>query len=330
MPGAGVYAARVARLGGTDLDVFPLCLGTNVFGWTVDEPGAHAVLDAYAAAGGNFLDTADSYASWANGGTGGQSEEMIGRWMQARGNRDSVVVATKVGMLAGRKGLGAGTIAAAAEDSLRRLHTDRIDLYYAHEDDPATPLEETLAAFDALVRAGKVRHVAASNYSAPRLAEALAVSEREGVVRYAALQQRLNLVARGDYPSELAELCVRERLACVPYAGLAGGFLTGKYRPGGAAVSSPRAARASAHAERGGDVLAALDRVAAAHGVPVAAVALAWALRQPAVVAPIASARTPAQLADLLPAVGLEFGPDELGMLDGAARRYDPVAVEGR
>jgi aryl-alcohol dehydrogenase-like predicted oxidoreductase len=312
----------VARLGSTELDVFPLCLGGNVFGWTADESASHAVLDAYAAAGGNFLDTADSYVAWTPGGRGGESEEIIGRWMAARGNRDSIVVATKVGMLDGLRGLAPDTIGTAAEASLRRLGTDRIDLYYAHEDDPGTPLEDTLAAFDALVRAGKVRHVAASNYSAPRLAEALATSDREGLARYAALQPRHNLLDRADYAGELAALCVREDIACVPYAALAGGFLTGKYRPGEPAVESPRAARAAARLDQGGaDALAALDRVAAAHGVTGAAVALAWLRVQPGVVAPIASARTPEQLADLLPMATLDLAPDELALLDAAPGR---------
>jgi aryl-alcohol dehydrogenase-like predicted oxidoreductase len=321
----------MARLGTTDLEVFPLCLGGNVFGWTADEREAGAVLDTYAAAGGNFVDTADSYAAWAPGGRGGESEEILGRWMAARGNRDSIVVATKVGMLDGLRGLAAETVRTAAEASLRRLGTDRIDLYYAHRDDPDTPLADTLAAFDALVREGKVRHVGASNYTAPRLTEALEVSAREGLARFAVLQPRLNLVARADYGPDLAGLCLREDVACVPYAALASGFLTGKYRPGGAAVSSPRAGGARAHLERGGaDVLAALDDVAAAHDASVAAVAVAWARAQPAVVAPIASARTPGQLAELLPAATLALDRDELDRLEDAAGRYDPVAVEGR
>ena len=181
----------------TDLDVFPLCLGGNVFGWTADEAQSFAVLDAYVAAGGNFIDTADVYSSWADGHSGGESEAVIGRWMAARGNRDQLIIATKVAKLASRPGLSAANIAAAAEDSLARLGTDRIDLYYAHQDDPDVPLEESLGAFDALVRDGKVRHVAASNFGPERLAEALAVAEREGLARYVALQPEYNLVARG-------------------------------------------------------------------------------------------------------------------------------------
>jgi aryl-alcohol dehydrogenase-like predicted oxidoreductase len=303
------------RLGATDLDVFPLCLGGNVFGWTADEQQSFSVLDAYAAAGGNFVDTADTYS-------GGASETIIGKWLAARGNRDEVVIATKVG---GEGGLGARNIQRIAQESLGRLQTDRIDLYYAHFDDSNTPLEETLGAFDALVREGKVRHVAASNYTAPRLAEALAVSERRGLTRYVALQPHYNLVERDAYEGELAELCGREGLACLPYFALAKGFLTGKYRPG-AEVESPRASRASAYLDDAGlAVLAALDEIAAAHRTTVAAVSLAWLLAQPTVAAPIASARTPAQLADWIPAAELRLSDEELQRLSSArARAVEP------
>jgi aryl-alcohol dehydrogenase (NADP+) len=309
----------VTRLGRTDLDVFPLCLGGNVFGWTADEAQSFAVLDAYAAAGGNFVDTADSYSAWVPGNSGGESEAIIGRWMKARGNRDRVVVATKVGRLPSRKGLRADTIRQAAEDSLRRLQTEAIDLYYAHGDDDQTiPVEETLGAFDELVRAGKVRYVAASNYEAPRLAEALAASEHAGLAAYVALQPHYNLVER-DYERELAPLVAAKDLACVPYFALAMGFLTGKYRPGGPAVASARAGGAGKYLEDGrAAVLDALDDVAAAHGTTVAAVALAWLRSQPTVVAPIASARTTEQLAELLPSVELELSADELARLGAA------------
>ena len=309
----------MARIGGTSLDVFPLCLGGNVFGWTADENQSFAVLDAFAAAGGNFADTADVYAAWAPGNQGGESETILGRWMAARGNRDRVVVATKVGMLAPLRGLGANTIRAAAEGSLRRLRTDRIDLYYAHVDDAATPLEETLTAFDALVREGKVRHIAASNYAAPRLAEALAVSKRMGLARYVALQPRYNLVHRSEYEDALGPLCAREGLACFPYPALAGGFLAGKYRPG-APVESARAASAGKHLdERGLRILAALDAIAAQRRTTVAAASLAWLRSRPAVVAPIASARTPEQLADLLPGASLRLTDVEVKALDAAS-----------
>jgi aryl-alcohol dehydrogenase-like predicted oxidoreductase len=309
----------MARIATTDLDVFPLCLGGNVFGWTADEAQSFAVLDAYAGASGNFVDTADSYSFWVPGHTGGESETIIGRWMASRGKRDDMVIATKVGMSPGLEGLAAKTVRDAAEASLARLGTDRIDLYYAHRDDPDTPVEETLAAFDDLVRAGKVRYVAASNFGAARLAEALAVSDREGLTRYVALQPHYNLVERDDYEGELSDLCAREQLSCVPYFALAKGFLTGKYRPG-AAVDSVRADSARAYLdERGVRILDALDRVAAARETTVAAAALAWLLAQPTVLAPIASARTLEQLAELLPVADLTLTADEVAALDTAA-----------
>ena len=309
----------MTRIASTTLDVFPLCLGGNVFGWTADEKQSFAVLDAYAAAGGNFIDTADAYSAWVPGHTGGESETILGRWMAARGNRDRMVIATKVGKLPGLAGLSAPTIRAAAEGSLRRLRTDRIDLYYAHADDAATPLEETLGEFDALVREGKVRHIAASNYSAARLAEALALSKRAGLVRFVALQPHYNLAHRGDYEGALAELCVRERLACFPYYALASGFLAGKYRPG-ANVASQRAAGATKYLDdRGLRILAALDAIAAARATTVAAVALAWLLTRPGVAAPIASARTPEQLTELLPLASLRLDADERRRLDDAS-----------
>jgi aryl-alcohol dehydrogenase (NADP+) len=309
----------MARIGSTGLDVFELCLGGNVFGWTADEQASFAVLDAYADAGGNFVDTADSYSAFAPGNSGGESETIIGNWMAARGNRDRVVVATKVARLPGREGLAADNIRAAAEESLRRLQTDHIDLYYAHIDDPDTPLEETLAAFGELVSEGKVRHIGASNYSAPRLAEALGVSQRDGLPSFVALQPKYNLVERADYEGELEQLCEREGLACLPYFALARGFLTGKYRDGGS-VDSPRAGAAQAYLdERGRALLAVLDEIAAAHDTSVAAVSIAWLRAQPTVVAPLASARNTSQLAELLPSVELELTSDELQRLSAAS-----------
>ena len=277
----------------TDVFVHPLCLGGNVFGWTADEAESFAVLDAYADAGGNFVDTADGYSQWVPGHRGGESEEIIGRWMAARGNRDAIVLATKVGSKSDRKGLAADNVRTATEESLQRLQTDRIDLLYTHRDDEVTAPEETLGALDELVREGKVRHIAASNVSPERLEAAMDASEREGLVRYVALQPHYNLVER-DYENGLADVCRRHDLGCLPYFALAMGFLTGKYRPGADAVDSQRAQGAGAYLDaRGERVLAALDAVAAAHGVPVAAVSLAWLAAQPTVVAPIASARTP-------------------------------------
>jgi aryl-alcohol dehydrogenase-like predicted oxidoreductase len=302
----------MTKLGNTDLDVYGLNLGGNVFGWTADEPQSFAVLDAYTAAGGNFVDTSDLY------GGGGRSEEILGNWLATRGNRGDVVVATKVGMWDGRPGLSAKNIQAAAEDSLRRLQTDHIDLYYAHRDDPDTPLEETLTAFDALVRAGKVRYLGASNYSAERLTEALSISDQGALARYAVLQPHYNLVER-DYEQDLAPLVAREGLATLPYFALAKGFLTGKYRSKDEAVDSPRAARASSYLDAHGErVLAALDEVAGAHGVSVATVSLAWLRAQPTVAAPIASARTPEQLTDLIASVTLDLTDAEVAALSEA------------
>jgi aryl-alcohol dehydrogenase-like predicted oxidoreductase len=303
----------------TDLVVHPLCLGGNVFGWTVDEAESFAILDTYAAAGGNFVDTADGYSQWVPGHRGGESEEIVGRWMAARGNREEVVVATKVGSKSDRKGLAAANVRAATEESLQRLQTDRIDLLYTHRDDEVTAPEETLAALDELVHEGKVLHVAASNVSPARLEEAMAASAREGFVRYVALQPHYNLVER-DYENGLADVCRRHDLGCLPYFALAKGFLTGKYRPGAGHVESQRAKSAGAYLdERGERVLAALDAGAAAHDVPVAAVSLAWLAAQPTVVAPIASARTPDQLAELMAMVDLELSVDELRALDEAS-----------
>jgi aryl-alcohol dehydrogenase-like predicted oxidoreductase len=308
------------NIGSSDLSVHPLCLGTNVFGWTIDEQQSFAVLDAYAAAGGNFIDTADSYSSWIEGNSGGESETIIGRWMAARGNRDDMVVATKVGQMPGLRGLAPATIRAAAEASLARLGTDRIDLYWAHVDDEGTPLADTLGAFGELIGEGKVRYAGASNYGAPRLAEALAIARAGGLPEYVAVQPKYNLVARDQYEGPLADLCVREGVSCVPYYGLASGFLTGKYRPGGPEVASARAGSAAQLLDdRGIAALSALDEVAVSHGTTVAAVALAWVAAQPGVAAPIASARTPEQLDDLLPFADLELSDDELRLLSAAA-----------
>lgn len=295
-----------------ELDVFPLNLGGNTFGWTAAQDQSFDVLDAYNAAGGNLIDTADMYMFRAPGNAGGESETIIGNWMSARGNRDEMIVATKVGMWDQRPGVSAENIKAAAEDSLRRLRTDHIDLYYAHIDDPDVPLEETLGALDALVREGKVRYLGASNYSAERLAEALSVADSNGFARYVALQPHYNLMER-DYERELAPLAEREGLATLPYFSLAKGFLTGKYRATGDTVDSPRAGGAAAYLdERGNRALAVLDEVAAAHGTSVTAVSLAWLAARPTIAAPIASARNRRQLDDLLASTELELTADEM------------------
>jgi len=302
------------RIGSTDLEVFPLCLGGNVFGWTCTEAESFDVLDAYTAAGGNIIDTADAYASWVPGNTGGESETIIGKWMRSRGNRHRTIVATKVGLWAAHKGLAPATIRAAVDGSLKRLGTDYIDLYYAHTDDRETPLEDTLRAFDDAVRAGKVRHIAASNYTAPRLSEALAISKREGLASYAAVQPNYNLVHRGDYEGALRDACARTGLSCLPYFALASGFLTGKYRRG--TVESARSEMVGKYQTPEGErVLDALERVAAAHGTTMSAVALAWLCADETIAAPIASARTPAQLGDLLPSVDVQLTPNDLALL---------------
>ncbi|MFC7842487.1 aldo/keto reductase [Streptomyces sp. NPDC057382] len=308
------------KLGSSDLEVFPLALGGNVFGWTADEDQSFAVLDAYTAAGGNFVDTADVYSAWAEGNRGGESETILGAWLQARGNRSEVVVATKAGQHPDFQGLSAATVKAAADASLRRLRTDHIDLYYTHYDRPEVPVEEIIGALDDLVKAGKVRHIAASNISAERLRESLEFSDREGLARYVALQPHYNLVSRDTYEGELQDLAQRSGLAAVPYYALASGFLTGKYRPG-TTVESARAGGAARHleTERGRRVLDALDGIAAAHGVPVATVALAWLASRPTVVAPIASARTVEQLPALVGVGGLTLTDEETARLDEAS-----------
>jgi aryl-alcohol dehydrogenase-like predicted oxidoreductase len=304
----------MAKLDGTDLDVFPLCLGGNVFGWTADEDASFAVLDAYADAGGNFIDTADTYMR----PNMGISETIIGRWMASRGNRDRMVIATKVGS---DGGLSARNVAEHAEGSLRRLQTDRIDLYYSHKDDLDVPVEETLGAFNALVEAGKVRHIGASNLSGERIVESLRASAREGWARYVALQPHYNLVERERYEREYAPLAAEHGLAVAPYYALAKGFLTGKYRDDSPAVDSPRAEGARAYLDdRGRAVLADLEEVADAHGVPMAAVALAWLRSRPNVVAPIASARSVEQLEHLLPMTEVTLTGDELLRLETSSR----------
>jgi aryl-alcohol dehydrogenase-like predicted oxidoreductase len=306
----------MTALGRTDLDVFPICLGGNVFGWTADEPQSQAILDAYTGAGGNFIDTANSYLV-----EHGRSETIIGRWIAARNNREEIVLATKVGGGRGAvRNLRADTIEHEAHASLERLQTDRIDLYYAHFDDQQTPLEESLHAFDALVEAGTVRYIAASNYSAERLSAALDFQRAHGLAEFVVLQPHYNLVER-DFERTLLPIAEAWDLAVLPYFALAKGFLTGKYRPGGDAVESQRAEAARAYLDSGGAaVLQALDEVAAAHETAVATVALAWLLAQPRVVAPIASARTIEQLDQILPAATVELTPAEVDRLSATVQ----------
>jgi aryl-alcohol dehydrogenase-like predicted oxidoreductase len=306
----------MASLGRTDLDVFPICLGGNVFGWTADEPQSRTVLDAYTESGGNFIDTANSYLV-----EHGRSETIIGRWLAERGNRDQLVIATKVGGGRGPvRNLRAETITHEAHASLQRLQVDHIDLYYAHFDDEATPLEESLRAFDDLVRAGVVRHLGVSNYTPERLSSALTLQRLHGLAEFAVLQPEYNLLER-DFERSLLPVAEYWDLAVLPYYALAKGFLSGKYRPGGESVDSPRAESAQAYLDRGGaTVLAVLDEIAAAHETTVAAAAIAWLRTRPQVVAPIASARTTDQLEQILPAATLELTPPEVERLSAAGR----------
>ena len=297
----------------------PLSLGGNVFGWSADRDASFAVLDAFVEAGGSQIDTADAYARWLPGSSGGESETILGEWFAARGHRDSMFLATKVGALPPWDNLRAATIAEAVEHSLRRLRTDYIDLYWAHRDDLDTPQEETLAAFDALVRAGKVRHLGASNFSADRLESALASSEQNSLARYEAVQPLYNLLETEAWESGAGKVALAHGLATLPYSGLASGFLSGKYRRGVEVESVRSRAVAKYFDDRGYAVLELLDQLADEHAVPVAAVALRWLAQQPGVLAPIASARTPEQLTELLSIATFELSQDELDALRKAA-----------
>lgn len=315
--------AASIHIGTSDLQIAPLALGTNVFGWTADRAATFDVLDAYVAGGANFVDTADGYSHWVEGNTGGESETLIGEWIVERGARDRVTIATKVSTHPQFEGLAGANVRAAADASLTRLQTDHIDLYYAHFDDAGTPLEETVAAFSELVDAGKVRAIAISNYTAERATEWFEIARAGGYHLPVALQPHYSLVERGYETNGLRAVAEAEQLAVFPYYALARGFLTGKYRAASDAAApgaSPRAAGAAAYLdERGTRVLAALDEIAATHEAEVATVALAWLRQQPTVAAPIASARTAEQLSALLASLELELNADELVALDRAS-----------
>jgi aryl-alcohol dehydrogenase-like predicted oxidoreductase len=313
---------EVRQLGSSGLRTPRLVLGGNVFGFTVRGEEAFRLLDRFVDAGGTMIDTADVYSAWVPGHQGGESETLLGEWLRRRGRRDDVLIATKVGMLAGEGGekLEAARIAAAAEASLRRLGTDYIDLYYAHQDDAGTPLSESLAAFDRLVRGGKVRALGASNYSAERLGEALAISACEGLTPYSVLQPHYNLLEREDFEGELQRLASERDIGVLPYFGLASGFLTGKYRSEADLGKSVRGDRVQKYLDsRGERVLAALDAVAAETQATPAQVALAWLAAQPGVTAPIASATSVAQLEELLGVLTLDLSEDQLARLTAAA-----------
>jgi aryl-alcohol dehydrogenase (NADP+) len=299
-----MMSARI-RLPKTNLDVSPICLGGNVFGWSANKDESFAVLDAFVAAGGNFIDTADVYSEWVDGHVGGESETIIGEWMASRGNRSEIILATKVAMLSTRSGLSRANILAAVEDSLRRLQTDYIDLYYAHKDDPTVPLEETLATFDELVKAGKVRNIGASNYEAARLFEASEISKRLGLVEYSVLQNRYNLVDREPFESDSAPALAELGLSAVPFYGIALGFLTGKYQPGVELKTARTEGAKQYFTEANWATLSKVTELASELGVSNAAIALAWLRAQPTVGVPIASARTVEQLADLMQHVEL-------------------------
>ena len=309
------------RLGASDLKIAPLILGGNVFGWTADRDASFAVLDAFVDGGGTMIDTADVYSAWAPGHRGGESESMIGEWLKASGRRDDVLIATKVGMLPGDGGekLAPARIAAACEASLRRLGTDRIDLYFAHQDDDATPQEAALEAFGRLVEAGKVRVLGASNFHAARLKSANEAARAAGLPHYQVLQPEYNLVSRDKFEGELQDYCVEYNVGVVPYYGLASGFLTGKYRSRDDLSKSVRGGRMADLLEgKGKAVLAAMDSVAAESGASLAQIALAWLIAQPGVTAPIASATSADQVRDLLPALTLTLSPDQLERLADA------------
>jgi aryl-alcohol dehydrogenase-like predicted oxidoreductase len=310
----------MAVIGKSDLVVFPLGLGGNTFGWTSDRETSFAVLDGYVAGGGNFVDTADSYSRWVPGHSGGESETIIGEWTKARGNRDSVVIATKVSRHPQFHGLSAKSIAGGADASLARLQTDHIDLYYAHYDDPDVPVEESAGAFRELQVAGKIRHVGLSNYTAPRLREWFAVCTAEGWPLPVAFQPHYNLVAREPYESEFAPIVAEFGLGVLPYSALASGFLAGKYRTASDNAGTARQPAAARYLTPTGlAVLAALDKIAAAHSVEVASVSIAWLLTRPGIVAPLASARTVDQLGPLLAAATLKLSADEVDALDRAS-----------
>ncbi len=310
------------RLGESDVQVVPLMLGGNVFGWTVDEAKSFEILDRFVDRGLNFIDTADVYSRWVPGNEGGESETILGRWMKSRGNRERVVLATKVGMDMGegKQGLSKRYIAEAVEASLRRLETDYIDLYQSHKDDEATPIEETLEAYGTLIEAGKVRIIGASNFKGARLVEAMETAEKNGLPRYQTLQPEYNLYDRKDFETDLEPVAAKFGLGVVPYFSLASGFLTGKYKTREDAKGKKREARVEKYFdERGMRILKALGAVAEETGAKEATVALAWLLAQPTILAPIASATSVEQMEDLTAAVDMELTAEQVGRLTEAS-----------
>jgi aryl-alcohol dehydrogenase-like predicted oxidoreductase len=309
-------------LGHSGLETIPLMLGGNVFGWTADREASFAVLDAFADGGGTLIDSADNYSAWVAGNEGGESERMIGDWLRSTGRRSAMLVATKVGLLPGTggRGLSASRIAAACDESLARLGTDVIDLYFAHRDDPDTPLEETIEAFDRLVRAGKVRAIGASNYAPDRLTQAMAISDAHGWARFAVIEPHYNLIHREGYEGPLQQLAIREGLGVVPYFGLASGYLTGKYRTEADIAGHSREPWLRPHVEgRGPALLAVMDDISRETGAPLGAIALAWLRAQPGISAPIASATKAEQVTALIAGLDLTLNADQRARLDRAA-----------
>lgn len=310
------------KLGSSALSVAPLCLGGNVFGWTIDEAASFRLLDAALDGGLNFIDTADVYSRWVDGNVGGESETIIGKWLKQNGKREKVVIATKVGMDMGdgKSGLSKDRIAQAVDESLNRLQIDAIDLYQGHKDDAGVPLEETLSAFGELVKAGKVRAIGASNYSGARLEAALQVSATHSLPKYESLQPHYNLVSRQDYETTLEPVCLKHNVGVIPYYSLASGFLSGKYRSEADAAGKARGGGVKAYFnEKGFGVIKALDEVAKAHGSRPAVVALAWLIARPSITSPIASATTVEQLQDLVAATTLELTGEDVQRLDAAS-----------
>ncbi len=311
------------KLGRSNLEVTPFCFGGNVFGWTIDERTSFTVLDAFVEVGGNFIDTADVYSAWVPGHQGGESETVLGNWFKSRGNRDRVILATKVGMPLGgdKKGLSASYIKRGVEDSLKRLQTDYIDLYQSHEDDESTPLEETLGAYADLVKEGKVRVIGASNYTAKRLGEALKISEQKGYPRYESLQPPYSLANRSEYERDLEPFCREHGIGVISYSSLANGFLSGKYRSGQDLPESPRAQGIQKRYmnEQGFKLLAALDAVAKRYNATVAQISLAWLIARPGLTAPIVSATSLDQLQELLKSVEMHLDQEAIQELDKAS-----------
>jgi len=311
------------QLGQSSLHVYPITFGCNVFGWTADEKMSFALLDGFIGAGFNFIDSADAYSRWHPGNKGGESETIIGNWLKARGGRDKIIIATKLGieMAAGKKGLSRAYMMQAVEDSLRRLQTDYIDLYQSHRDDPDTEIEETLSAYGDLVKQGKVREIGASNFSAARLSASLKISEEKGLPRYQSLQPQYSLVERGEFEGPLEDLCLREKIGVIGFYSLASGFLTGKYRSRADMEGRLRGGRVEKYLnDYGFGVIAALDDVAKRYNAKPGQIAMAWLMARPSVTAPIASATNLEQLAELTASVDIKLDAAAIQQIDAASK----------